>query len=142
MLFSMKRLDYLLRREIDDPMLKTKDYETLISMLELKFQKGNPFSTKAFFEELNIKIPSKIQVIEKLIISKVYQCEEAEKVYIKDIRDWNKYPYINKKCSKENKEKTRLLYPELYDFIKDKNISVFYTDNKKKDGGEWRNKIK
>jgi len=33
--------------------------------------------------------------------------------------------------TKENREKTRLLYPEIYEKIKDKNISVFYTDKEK-----------
>lgn len=45
--------------------------------------------------------------------------------------NWDKYPELGKHATKENREKTRLLYPEIYEKIKDKNISVFYTDKEK-----------
>jgi Family of unknown function (DUF6037) len=116
-----------------NPILNRNDYNTLIEMLELTFQKGSPFLTKEFFDELNSHIPSKITNIpvDKLVIARIYDCEEKDKVYIKEIRDWSKYPHLNKSCSKENKEKTRLLYPDLYKEIKNKNISVFYTNQQK-----------
>ncbi|WP_353050273.1 DUF6037 family protein [Bacillus sp. ISL-47] len=66
-------------------------------------------------------------------IAAIYQFEEKDKVYIKEIRNWDNYPHLNKSCSLENKEKTRLLYPDLYEEIKDKNISVFYTDKKREE---------
>jgi len=44
------------------------------------------------------------------------------------LRDWDKYPKLCKNVSTKNREKTRLLYPDIYETIKDKNISVFYTD--------------
>ncbi|MCM3654151.1 DUF6037 family protein [Metabacillus litoralis] len=127
-----------------NPHLSINDYKTLISMLELKFQTGSPFSTKVFFEELNRNIPSEItkKVVEKRTLSKIYNCEEEEKVYIKEIRDWSKYPHLNKSCSPENKEKTRLLYPELYEEIKDKNISVFYTQHTNESNKNWRIMLK
>ncbi|MBG9445297.1 DUF6037 family protein [Cytobacillus firmus] len=118
-----------------NPHLSRDKYDTLVSMLGLQFKKGNPFSTKEFFEELNQKIPSNIsrKNISRNTIFTIYQCEEKDKVYIKEIRNWDTYPHLNKSCSPENKEKTRLLYPDLYEEIKDKNISVFYTDKKREE---------
>lgn len=115
------------------PHLSKENYDKLMNMLELQYKKGNPFSTKVFFEELNQKIPLKVSRksigIQKL--SYIYECEEADKIYIKEIRNWDNYPHLNKSCSHKNKEKTRLLYPEVYEQIKDKNISIFYTDKKR-----------
>lgn len=118
-----------------NPQLNSEQYNTLVSMLELRYQEGNPFSTITFFEELNQGIPATISKIEigKNTIATIYQCEEAEKVLIREIRDWDKYPHLNKTCSAENKEKTRILYPEIYEQIKDKNISVFYTNKKEEE---------
>lgn len=106
--------------------------KVLKSMLELKNGKTK-FSTNQFFEEFNKKIPHTIQSkkISKITISRVYHCEESDKVYIRELRNWDKYPELGKHATKENKEKTRLLYPEIYEEIKDKNISVFYTDKEK-----------
>lgn len=106
--------------------------KVLKDMLELKDGRTK-FSTNKFFEEFNRKIPDSLQekAISKSTISQIYQCEESEKIYIKELRNWDNYPELGKHATKKNREKTRLLYPEIYDKIKDKNISVFYTDNKK-----------
>ena len=91
------------------------------------------FSTNVFFSKFNEKIPSTISRKElKLItISKIYKCEESEKVYIKYLQPWDEYPWLKKNVSPENREKTRVLYPEIYENIKEKNVSVFYTDRPK-----------
>lgn len=106
--------------------------QLLKDMLEVKNGKTK-FSTNQFFEEFNKKIPHTIQnkKISKSTISRVYHCEESEKIYIRELRNWDKYPELGKHATKENREKTRLLYPEIYEKIKDKNISVFYTDKEK-----------
>ncbi len=109
-----------------------KKLKILKDMLELKNGKSK-FSTNQFFEEFNKKIPHTIQnkKLSKATISHVYHCEENEKIYIRELRNWDKYPELGKHATKENKEKTRLLYPDIYEEIKDKNISVFYTDKEK-----------
>lgn len=106
--------------------------QVLKNMLELKNGKTK-FSTNQFFDEFNQKIPHTIQnkKISKTTISRIYHCEESEKIYICELRDWDKYPELGKHATKENREKTRLLYPDMYEEIKDKNISVFYTDKPK-----------
>lgn len=106
--------------------------QVLKDMLELKNGKTK-FSTNHFFEEFNKNIPHAIQnkKISKSTISRVYHCEESEKIYIRDFRNWDQYPELKKHVTKENREKTRLLYPEIYEKIKDKNISVLYTDKEK-----------
>lgn len=106
--------------------------QILRDMLELKDGKTK-FSTNQFFEEFNLKIPKVIseKKISKATLSRVYHCEESEKVYIRELRDWDKYPLLEKHATPENREKTRLLYPEIYENIKNKNISVFYTDKER-----------
>ena len=118
--------DYQLNTYLGEKLKILKD------MLELKNGKSK-FSTNQFFEEFNKKIPHTIQnqKLSKVTISHVYHCEESEKVYIRELRNWDKYPELGKHATKENKEKTRLLYPDIYEEIKDKNVSVFYTDKEK-----------
>lgn len=101
----------------------------LKDMLELKDGKTK-FSTNKFFEEFNQRIPHGIsnEKISKSTLSKIYNCEESEKLYIKRLVDWDKHPKSGKNATSENHEKTRLLYPEIYERIKGKNVSVFYTD--------------
>lgn len=105
----------------------------LLKMLELSYGRTR-FSTSEFFKEFNEKIPKTIsqKFLSKTTLTKIYQCEEANNVYIKELRDWTQYPLLNKSVRPENREKTRLLYPEIYESIKDKNISVFYTDKPSK----------
>lgn len=105
----------------------------LLQMLELT-NGMTAFSTNKFFEEFNNKIPpivSKKQ-IQRASISKIYKCEESDKIYIKEMRNWDKYPLLGKNVTEENREKTRLLYPDIYEEIKDKNVSVFYTNENSK----------
>lgn len=101
----------------------------LLKMLELSIG-STRFSTSEFFNEFNGKILKTIsqKIVSKKILTKIYQCEEANNVFIKELRDWDQYPLLKKTVSIKNREKTRLLYPDVYESIKDKNISVFYTD--------------
>ena len=106
--------------------------QILKDMLELKNGKRQ-FSTNKFFEEFNNKIPFVIseKKLSKAVLSRIYNCEESEKIYIRELRNWDQYPSLGKHVTFENREKTRLLYPEIYECIKNKNISVFYTDKEK-----------
>lgn len=108
-----------------------EDLKKLKEMLELHHGKMK-FSTNDFFEEFNRKIPEFISnaKISNTCLSRVYQCEDCDKLYIRELRNWDKYPELKKHATPENREKTRLLYPKIYERIKDKNISVFYTDKK------------
>ncbi|MEE4199012.1 MAG: DUF6037 family protein [Bacteroidales bacterium] len=112
--------------------LNKKDFYKLIDILGINSDPDNPFSTTLFFEEFNNKIPPKFKDIahkeRAMIISRIKDIEEEDKIYYKGLIDWEKSENGNRRC--ENLEKTRLLYPKLYYQIKDKNISVRYTSNK------------
>lgn len=114
--------------------LLPEDYEKLKEILEIpRMPKGeNPFQPSEFFKEFNKKIPSTLleytQSSEiKQIFAKFYNPDEDEnKIYILGMIDWTGK---NKTYSEKNREKTRILYPEVYRAIKDKNISIKYTSN-------------
>ena len=137
LIFIKKKSDLFLELKIS-PDFSLNTYlgdklAVLLKMLELS--NGNTrFSTSEFFKEFNEKIPKTIsqKIVSKKTLTKIYQCEEADNVFIKELRDWDQYPLLNKTVSDENREKTRLLYPDIYESIKDKNISVFYTDKPSK----------
>lgn len=102
----------------------------LIKVLNLKYDADNKFSTKNFFEDFNSKIPNEFRFITKQellrLINSTYDIEEPEKIYYNGLLDWDK---INngRNRKEKNLEKTRLLYPKLYERIKNKNISVRYS---------------
>ncbi|KAF6578402.1 hypothetical protein G9G54_14115 [Paenibacillus sp. EKM212P] len=137
LLFIKKKSDLFLELKISsDFRLNTylgNKLAILLKMLELS-NGSNRFSTSEFFKEFNEKIPKTIsqKSVSKKTLTKIYKCEEADNVFIKELRDWDQYPLLNKTVSVENREKTRLLYPDVHESIKDKNISVFYTDKPSK----------
>lgn len=118
-----------------DAFLSPEDYERLKEILEIpKTPKGeNPFQPSEFFKELNEKIPSTLleytQSSEvKRILARHYNPQEEEnKIYVLGMIDWT--TKTKGSYTKENREKTRILYPEIYQAIKDKNISIKYTAN-------------
>ena len=116
-----------------DPFLKKAELNSLINVLNLKFDPDNKFSTKKFFEEFNSKIPNDFRFVKKQelpkLVNYVYEIEESEKIYYKGIIDWGKVNNGNNR-QESNLEKTRLLYPKLYEQIKDRNISVRYSPTK------------
>ncbi len=116
-----------------DPFLKKAELNSLIKVLNLKFDPDNKFSTKNFFEEFNSKIPNDFRFVKKQelpkLVNYVYEIEESEKIYYNGIIDWDKVNNGNNR-QESNLEKTRLLYPKLYEQIKDRNISVRYSPTK------------
>lgn len=110
--------------------LDREDYKRLKDLLGLKYDPANPFSTTSFFEEFNKKIPAVIPVINsehrKQLILYSYSIEERDRLFYAGLYEWDKLG-SDKKRSLENLEKTRLLLPELYNQIKDRNVSVRYS---------------
>ena len=89
---------------------------------------ASPFSTNKFFEEINEKFPNTILKeinIPVLILNRIYNFEESDKVEYDGLIDWS-----TSKCGRhhtlKNHEKTRILYPYIYERIKNKDISVCY----------------
>ena len=105
------------------------DYKYLCKMLELKYDPNSPLRPREFFAELDSKIPTEItgKIISISTMSKIYKTEEIDKPYYKGMTDWSKNGISERNYTKENREKTRLLYPKIFNTIKDKNVSVLYT---------------
>ncbi len=62
----------------------------------------------------------------KRITSIIYEVEESDKIYFKCFINHDKGDG-KRSFSHKNREKTRLLYPDIYNEIQGKNISVKYT---------------
>lgn len=103
-------------------------FKELIKILNLKFDPNNKFSTISFFEEFNSKIPHEFKKPKPkdllFIASSNLNIEEKNKIYYKTYATWK-----TRNRSKENSDKTRYLFPLIYERIKSrKNISISYTD--------------
>lgn len=103
----------------------------LYEMLEIESGRLKPLKPSEFFAEFNKYIPitmSRIS-IPRLTLSKACDCEDEDLIYKEALIYWDNFPDVNGKvrhASEKNKQKTSILYPELYKDIKDKNISVRY----------------
>lgn len=113
--------------------LNSQTYKDLCVILGLSFDINNPFSTKSFFEEFNLNIPNyQFRKKEERELLAFYQnnIEEADKLYFDGVIEWNKIKN-GKNVTYKNLEKTRILYPELYEWCKRENISIRYTHIRK-----------
>jgi len=106
-----------------------KDYFKLMDVLGLKYDPNNKFSSNSFFDEFNNAIPvyhKKDKVDNEL--SKFYnnEIEEKEKPYFDGFIKWAKES--GRHVTEENLFKTRVLFPNEYNFCKLNNVSIRYTD--------------
>lgn len=118
-----------------DTLLPPEQYKCLLQILEIKPGITKSFSTKEFFQKLNSKIPTYIHsyILDdktRIAISCSKNFEEKDKIFICGYIDWDEIKN-GKTYTQANREKTRILYPDVYEKIKDKNISIKYTANKK-----------
>lgn len=115
-----------------NPNLDKVDYKNLCNALGLKYDANNKFSTYSFFQEFNNLIPNykKRRIVEHELLQ-FYKSnfEESDKIYYLSKKEWNKYEG-EKNVSKANLEKTKILYPELYNYCKRENVSILYTSKK------------
>ncbi len=131
-----------------DSLISKEEYYSLTRILGLKYDPNNPFSTTAFFEEFNSKIPQELPSLDlyeativHVTINK-YSIEKPDRIYYIGQKEWDK-PQNRGKGNRrpENLEKTRLLYPEIYKRTKDRNISIIYSakmsDNYKRLKETW-----
>ena len=108
--------------------LSADKYNLLRKILNIPKGKNSPFSTNTFFSELNSIFPFKISESGKLdnnILNKIYNFEESDKCEFDRLIDWNN-SNSGRHHTYKNHEKTRILYPDIYDKIKGKDISVRY----------------
>lgn len=108
--------------------LSEDDFRQLRSMLDLS-DKEKGFSTKTFFAYLNQQIPDRCQneKISRKMLAHITGCEDPDKIYVKGRINWEEQP-TKRRVSHLNREKTRILYPDLYREICDQNISIIYSD--------------
>jgi hypothetical protein len=105
------------------------NYQKLVNILGLRKDPNNPFSTNAFFSDFNNAIPlyrRRSKEENKLIRFYNNQIEDKEKPYFLSFTRHSKES--GRHVTKENLFKTRLLYPNEYDFCKRNNVSINYTD--------------
>lgn len=107
------------------------------NFFEIKRGKGL-FSMKEFISHFNNHIPtvlSKNTPEKRKLIATIFQLEEADKIYYDHLINWEKIRVQNpnNKChrSKENLEKTKKLYPDIYKTICNHDISVAYSSTQK-----------
>lgn len=115
------------------PLLKTNLYSRLCDILNLKYNPNNPFSPKSFFEEFNHKIPNfKLREKKERELLPYYknQIEDSKNLFYGGTLPWNKIDN-GKNLTPKNLEKTRILYPELYEWCRRENVSIRYVRNKK-----------
>jgi len=131
--FMEKKMNYNLCIDVErgfniNSKLNSNEYSNLCNVLNLKYDPNNKFSTIAFFNEFNINIPKYFKREKKkreLLDFYKKDIEEPDKLYYDGFINWKE---INngRHASKENLEKTRILYPEKYDFCKREDVSIRY----------------
>lgn len=109
-------------------------FSEIYKFFNIKYGKGN-FSLISFLNHLSEKLPKKVKIlsdIERKQVYSVVNIEDSKKIYYLSLTDWDK---VNKGKSKtvgsrtaKNLAKTQLLFPDIYESTKDKNISINYSD--------------
>ena len=114
----------------------SKKYQEFISFFNIKNGKGK-FSIKSFKEYFDENISDEYKLSDntrKKIIKYDRIDTDSEGIYPISLKNWelihaknNKLPKDKFHRSSENLAKTKQLYPDLYEAIKDKDISVNYS---------------
>ncbi|MFC6118390.1 DUF6037 family protein [Macrococcoides bohemicum] len=108
-------------------------FSEIYKFFNIKYGKGN-FSLISLLEHLSKKLPNEVKILSDNERKQVYNfvnIEESEKIYYLSFTNWDK---VNKGKSKpvgsrttKNLAKTQLLFPDIYESTKDKNISINYS---------------
>jgi len=112
--------------------IKSK-FSEFYNFFNIKHGKGN-FSLIGFLDYLSIRIPHNVQKLsrnERYLIYKSVEVEDSKKIYYLSLTNWDKVNQgkvkkIGSRSSK-NLAKTQLLFPDIYESIKNKNISINYS---------------
>ncbi|GAB2022026.1 hypothetical protein RyT2_11000 [Pseudolactococcus yaeyamensis] len=107
-------------------------YAKLISFFEIKYDPNNrfkPFNLFKYIDE-NSK-PRKFNTTQnREMVTRLYKLNNPDAIYYYSMVNWNTSK-SGKRYSKENRDKVKKLLPNLFELIKDKNISVRFTDQPK-----------
>lgn len=114
--------------------ITNSNFEKFWNFFNLGFKKKGEFSIKDFFIHLSNHIPTTATPYTyqaRQTIALKYPVEESEKIYISGTKNWEKAralnPLLKKERSEKNLEKTKLLYPEVYNLTRDYDISICYS---------------
>lgn len=109
-------------------------------------KKNGTFSLSDFYSYLNSQIPNFFDRREhhnRATIAIVKDVEEMDKIYFKGFINWEKVRAESgnetKGRTRRNLEKTKLLYPEIYEAIKDLDISVRYSTKNTQNAENYKN---
>lgn len=87
------------------------------------------FDINNFLNKLNQSIPKKLNSSEseaRTLVAKINNVPDSHKIYYKDLKNWEQSNSGNHRTNK-NLQKVKILLPDLYEKIKDKDISVNFT---------------
>jgi len=125
------KIKYLVEQGFEvNPILTKNDYSDLCKILNLKYDPINKFSPNSFLEEFNNSIPTyskREKMKQELLPFYSSSIEESDKLVFNGFIEWNKLNN-GKNVREKNLEKTRILYPEHYEYCKRENVSIRYTD--------------
>jgi hypothetical protein len=102
---------------------------------DLKAKNGE-FSMNSFYERLNQSVPQKFSMkknYNRPVLAEKYDTEKKDRPYFLGFKNWKiikaKNPNAKGTRSAENLNKTKRLYPLIYEATKNYDISVRYTDH-------------
>lgn len=115
-----------------DISLDNKKYKQLVTFLEIKYHAGQPFKPKDFFKTFNDHFIWRTQstIYERKYLNSRWHLEDPNAIYFQRIIDHRGKD--NGHVTDKNRKKVKILLPKLYEYIKDYDISIGFT-NKQSD---------
>ncbi|MCJ1989095.1 DUF6037 family protein [Lactococcus carnosus] len=142
--FSITFLKKLSGEDLELPVRKGYIMDSYIENQELYFKfwryfnlkaSSGDFSMTSFYQSLNQYIPKTFNIRQnynRALLVKQYNVEKKDRPYFLGFKNWKvikaKNPETKGTRSEENLDKTKLLYPLIYEATKNHDISVRYTD--------------
>ncbi|QYA41193.1 hypothetical protein KYI09_11100 (plasmid) [Macrococcoides caseolyticum] len=108
-------------------------FSEFYKFFNIRYGKGN-FSLISFLDYLSSKIPKNVDILsndERRLIYNSIEIEDSKKIYYLSLTNWDKVNLGKVKKvgtrSAKNLAKTQLLFPHIYEAVKDKDISINYS---------------
>ena len=107
-------------------------YSKLIEFFNIQYNDNHCFRPFEFFLYIdrNAKLRPFNKTLSRFDTTKIYKLNNPDAVYYHSMVNWDNTS-SKKHFSKENRDKVKKLLPQLFEHIKDKNISVRFTNQSK-----------
>lgn len=117
--------------------LKPKTYKKVVNFFEIKYDPENRLTPFGLFSTINslLKLKPISNYSNRSDITGQFHLSNPDAIYFNYLIDWTTNS-SNRHVSRDNREKVQLLLPELYDAIKDLNITVYFTSDYKNNQDE------